>query len=274
MKKLILLVFLFIGCTEHDLIINEFNINNQIQLDSLKPFIVALDTVSQSVGKVKLFLLTGQSNATGAALNSAATTLELSEHNNFKIFQENNAFANLSISGNNNYSQNSVTHGLELGLSEILSNEVVYMAKLGLGSTSITSHLPNYIGDVYARWKNNFVDPAISYLESQNIDYEIIVVYWQGEEDAKTEVASLLYSDRFDELITLYKSNWGANVKIRIMEINAAATPYSTTINDVFSVKALTESNLEVIPMKSKGTQIHFQYTHMKEGAQLLVDSL
>ena len=226
---------------------------------------------TQSNNKVKILILTGQSNAVGAALNSNATTQELDEQSNVNIFQYDTVeFEKLNIGLHNNYSS-STTHGLELGLGQQLEEEI-YLIKYGINSTEIDEHLPG--GTVYNNLKNSFVDPAIVKLNELNIDYEIYFCYWQGEADANLEADSLAWAGKLDTLINTWQSNLGADIKFRLIQINAVASAYSANINNAIEAKAATSNLIDFIASKDLGSNLHFNYTNMKIISQLLINSL
>lgn len=255
--KLIILLIIFASCETND---NE----------DMRMFIAM--SSSGTPQKVKVFILTGQSNSTGAALNADALAAEIALQSEFFIFQSNDDFANLDVFNHNNYAQNYVTHGLELGLASKLQGEDAYMIKKGLGSTSIDEHLVT--GSVYISLKNNFLDPAIIKLDALGIDYELIMVYWQGEEDALLEVTADAWAAKFDTWVSLWQTNLGSDLRFRILEIAATERPFAPTINAAMNAKALTEPHLEVIPTGGLSAEIHYQYDNMKTASQLLLDSL
>lgn len=228
--------------------------------------------ITSQANKPKVFIMTGQSNMAGPAANSDATSAEIAEHPKAHIFQENDAFAALNISAGNNYELvANTTHGLELSLSELLPDDF-YMIKWAVGSTSIDEQLSG--GSVYTRLYNNFYTPAIAELGDLD-NYDVYVVFWQGEEDALTQAAADAYAAKFDTWVNLWKTNLGSNVKFRIMEISNLARPYAPQINDVFAAKAAIEPNMIVIESGDLYPgYLHYAYAPMKQAGQLLVNSL
>lgn len=244
--------------------------------EDMKLFVNSLGNqrVAPIAGTIHVILLTGQSNAVGFAKNTDALASELDETSVVKIWQKDADFANLNIAADNNYARAGLgEHGIELGLAEYL-NTNIYMIKWGVGSTSITQHIPG--GAVYEEFYNNFVVPGLARLAELHPTATInkYLVYWQGEADSTTSgLAS--YPARLDTWVDAWQTNLGSDIPIRVFEI-AEDNATRAAINDVFHAKAATEANMEVI--YTQDLQLddfqHFGYQGKKDAAQRLITSL
>lgn len=283
MRNLIIaFLIIFSACEKDDIIIVDNNINESI--DTLKPFIIALDTVQDQtpvfdeVNGVRVFILTGQSNAVGKALNSNLTAGELSAQSQLKIWNKTaGAFQDLDI-GTNNLAL-STEHGIENGLAQNILTYFPtgqsYLIKWGVGSTEIAQHLSG--GAVYTELWNNYVVSGINnIITSGKIPY-VYLIYSQGERDANTNDPSpageyTLFGGRFDTWVSLWQTNFGTDLPIAVLQVKepGPAGYEMATINGVFDAKALTESKLNVLQTKSLssiGDNLHFNHNAHKTAA-------
>ena len=255
MKKIILILIFFVSCTQDE---------------EMKPFIFAINNVSETLPKVKLIALDGQSNALGQGLNSSASAGELAEQTHCSIFQNSDAFELLNIGSGNNIS-NTDQHGLELGLSQQITEDF-YIVKYGINSSLIDVFLPGGIG--YYNFNNLFLTPAVSELVANNVDYELIKVLWIGEENAKTLSDANDFRAKLDTYYNAYTSTYGSSVKFRLIQIMDAARPYADIVNDAMDDFATTKTNVVVIQSKNVSTNLHPSYSELKVISQMIVDSL
>ena len=233
--------------------------------------------ISNNIAKsktVKVAGLTWQSNSIGTADNLDATIQELSEQSIFEMFQyPSETLEYLNVGAGNNRS-NPGEHGIELGMAQYLTVPIK-MPKYGINNTGIDVHMQGGIG--YTNYHTLFVDPLLAQLDSQNINYQFIQIFFGGEEDANSDALSLAFPAKLDTLVSQYQSKFGSDVNLIFIEISALGRPYSARINDAYVAKAATSPYIHVIPSRNLSTALHFQYAPMKEvGRQvaLLINSL
>lgn len=90
---------------------------------------------------VPLIIIFGESNASGVGSNTFALAGELDENPLVQIMQQSGSFANLNIGANNNITETTGKHGLELELQNLIAayfaGRVVYTVKAGSGGSAI-----------------------------------------------------------------------------------------------------------------------------------------
>lgn len=152
------------------------------------------ETVSASPGKVKVIILSGQSNASGCAPVSAIPEAE----------KYSNGFDNVLIRCKTDSIEKEEFiktvpslgtaegyFGPELGMAEILSKafagETIYLVKYTKGATTLANEFyPSYEREesVCFRGLVDWVDSSLQMLREQGLDPEIIAFAWmQGESD-------------------------------------------------------------------------------------------
>lgn len=213
---------------------------------------------------VRLLAITGQSNASGRALDSDAAASELAVQTNTKIWVAGivNDWQDLDVGTNNQSTGNQ--HGIELGLAQKflteLPNETIYIAKYGLGGSDIDANSPN--GAVYNTFNDDYLEPAINQILSTGKIPYIHFYYSQGEADANG-ADYLLYAEKLQLLIKHYQRKLGKNVHFIFPEIlELGANTNESDINDIFNAYQVLEPNVTTIQSKAfsaEDTQ-HFDY--------------
>ena len=220
----------------------------------------------------KVFFDTGQSNDEGRALNSNATSGELSAQPNVQIWQSDiQDFEQYNAGAGNIYAAPNC-HDMWLGFAQI-TPEPVYVVKWAVGATDILEHLPG--GSVYDVWVADFVNPAKAWLDANVGAYDAYVTFRQGERDSTNQPGADAYQGRFDTWTAQMKTLFGNNVKIRPFKMYESDAR-DIQINGYFDAKALTEPNMVVIQSQSLDLldTVHFSYQGQKDSAQLLLNSL
>jgi hypothetical protein len=158
------------------------------------------DTLENGNGeKVKVFLLAGQSNASGVSHTS-----ELKKNISEDKFLEyesgySNVFINYYNDNGNNFSSGFTnvkinqgcskdTFGPELGmgekLAELYPNEKIFIIKYAWGGSNLYEQWNSKIGNIYKAFIK-FTKESMDYLHSKNYNAEIVSMMWmQGESDA------------------------------------------------------------------------------------------
>jgi len=267
MVRLLIILILLISCTDEDMRLFQSNLPNS----------------GFPSNGVRVYLLTGQSNAGGRGLNSEATSGELEPQPQFKIWSKiNSQFENLDIPANN-LSINSTFHGIELGLAlnfnTYYPGETGYLIKWGVDSTEIVQHLSG--GTVYEEFWNNYVKPALNDLINQGKIPFVYFIYIQGERDSNLVFdpnGPALYPARFDTLVSLWRNNIGVGLPIAPYEIHTplpGSYDQTRAINIVFENKSLIDNNLQVLEtefLSAEADNLHFKYSAHKAGSILAFD--
>lgn len=256
--KWIFILILFISCTNQD--------------DDMRLFVQSLSSDGTApINAVRVILITGQSNALGAAFNSDALASEMLEQPNFKIWSKvNSQFENLDIPINNlganpDDPPSNQRHGLELGLSVNRTDyysEDIYLIKHGVGGTSLVENMEG--GYVYEEFWNNFVIPGINDLISQGKTPYVQLVFAQGEYDGAT-ANQVSYGTNFPIWASKWRSNLGNNLPIIDLEINEVDANYAD-INTVKENQELSDSLYKLLDNKllPRDDDWHWNYSSMK----------
>ena len=256
--KWIIIILIFISCTNND--------------EDMIMYIQGLSSESGGVtppvfpaNGVRVLLLTGQSNALGAGLNSEAISSEIDATSDLMIWNG-SVFVNLDIGSGNNLSSVG-KHGRELGLSVNYTNDFdtpLYLIKLGSSGTPITDHLSGGV-EYEAFWID--VKDGINNLINAGYRPFVYMAFHQGEADGAAALAPL-YADKLDTWASLWRTNLGANLPITVTEIKESL-PDSHTINEAFDAKELTENYFKVIQAKDLASYdgVHLTYASQKNVA-------
>ena len=189
------------------------NDNTQANID----FIIN-DTLSDGNNqKVKIFLLAGQSNASGiASENILKDKISEDDYNKYKVGYD-NVYINYYNDNGNNKSLgftnvklgqgfDSEYFGPELGmgerLSELYKDETIFIIKYTWSATNLHTQWNCEYGNVYKAFIQ-FVRESMEYLRSKNYDAEIVSMMWmQGESDSNKSNATKYYKN----LVNMIKS--------------------------------------------------------------------
>ncbi len=264
----ILLVFLLISCTDNS-------------DEEMKLFINSLSSGSSipSIPEngVRVFLITGQSNARGRAPNSSATSEELLPQPQMQIWNNGSSvFQDLRIGVN---SQDIINgdHSIELGLSQSFNtyfpNETGYIIKYAVSSTPIRYHIPED-GTVYNVFKER-VESGINNLINQGKIPYVYFIYSQGERDANpdsdaagdTPSAHLL---RFKTLLDLWQTNLGTDLPFVAYETLDFYTGSLEVNSNMLSYEGVTYPHYKMLPMVNEtdiGDGLHFDYQAHKNAS-------
>lgn len=190
---------------------------------------------TNTIQRPLLFVEIGESNSGGEALNSDATTTELSSRPYIQILNNNtNIFENLHIGVNNNIGHvglDSTTHSWELELcnqvaaSVITNYTQVYLVQAGQGGSTIAQWLPTdpsgYYNTMLAR-----VNTAKSFLTNPII----IVFYSQGINDIIAGTPAATWKTATENLYSNFRTAFGQTCPIIFPLFMTGRTDYNSTI--------------------------------------------
>ncbi|MBC7515548.1 MAG: hypothetical protein H7237_03795 [Alkalinema sp. FL-bin-369] len=222
----------------------------------------SLANIEQS--KVRyLFVLAGESNSGGMALNSTLTSDQLLAQNHLKIWNNTTStFQPLQIGTNNLISHTGLTdniqHGIERGIArevlEVLQYPEAYMVKAGQGSSKIADwsvgNATNYLSILTTRY-----NAARTVLVNAGFTVRPVLVWFQGINDAIGGTATATWRTATQAHFTQIRSLMGASTPIfmpLIMPTNASYIAINTEINTIDSADtnmwALPTSNITENP--------------------------
>ena len=156
----------------------------------------------QTKKNVALFVINGESNSGGYALNSQAPSNEIGVRNEVKILNNSSfVFEDLNIGVNNLIDHaglsNGSTHGFELPLANAVRDKSidfseVYLVKTGQGGSRIGEW--GVSGTYYQKFVQR-VDSAKTILKRQGKTPIIFVIYSQGINDALASYSATVWRD-------------------------------------------------------------------------------
>ncbi len=235
---------------------------------------------SNDTNVVFVWIITGQSNAVGLALNSNATASEIDQDNSTFIYNTvSNTFDKLNISAGNNKGLDNTRHGLELQLAQIRESKYptqkAYIIKHAIGSTNIDAQLPG--GAVYDSVWTHYVQEGINNLISAGKKPIVSLFYLQGEANADNSTNSLNFSNKLSQLIRQWKYNLGEDLPIIFNDLitNNIAYPYKDSISSAFADATRNFHNVRFIN-NSQYTYLdgaHMNYSGMKKAANYMFDA-
>ncbi|GGD53390.1 hypothetical protein GCM10011514_16880 [Emticicia aquatilis] len=175
--------------------------SSNYDLQSIKNFILADERFSNQspspstpeteLTKVALFIISGESNSGGYALNSEAPTNEIGLRSEVKILNNTTlAFENLNIGVNNLLAHtglsNGLTHGFELPIANAVRDSALnfsetFIVKTGQGGSRISEWVEG--GQYFNTYKQR-VQAALNLLKEQGKTPYIFLIYSQGINDA------------------------------------------------------------------------------------------
>lgn len=242
------------------------DLNSSINvLNGLKPLYLP------SENSPRLFMIFGQSNASGRGLNSDASSSELDETSIVQIWTG-SAWENLDISSGNNQSI-ADKHGLELGLSiqyqEYFPGETLYLVKDGYPGTSIDDHLTVYYSTATTKLLN-----AFNNLVSNGITPRIYLIFLQGEADSTAGLAALYY-DKLSELI----SKFDAFINVKTPFITPEVLSIDSNYDLVNTSKLMAQKgrqNVFLIESSNENTSdnLHYNYTGLKHVSDKILNKI
>jgi len=233
---------------------------------------------------VNLIVIQGESNAAGMALNTQATSAELSARANVYILNNNNLqFQNLQIGVNNNILQNlgdQTTHGLELGLANAIDagklSKPTYLVKAAGSGSTIYEWLSNGTSNGNYGWNSmvNRMDAAINYLKNQGIPYKITV--WQsiGINDYNAGTSATTYRARIEQFRNEFRARYGQSIAF-LMTHFVTNHPYNTVIDQIAANDPQkTSAAIDVTGATFRDQNIHWDYAGLKIIAGRMVDKM
>lgn len=198
-----------------------------------------------------LFIMAGESNAGGYALNDPLTAHEAAPRSSAKILNNSSyQFQTLDIGTNNlinhYFLTDNATHGIENGLancadSGLLGNTPMYLVKAGLGSSRIRHWTnPDTLYNIYQGYTlfKQKVDTAITQMTAINngTTPQLYLIWTQGINDAIYEIQDAQsWKDSTKSLFAQMRTRYG-NMPIFIMYLpttDARFTTFNTKITEI-----------------------------------------
>lgn len=178
---------------------------------------------------VRLYIVTGQSNSMGRALQSAVSSGDIDEEDNIFIWDKTGHWEPLDISSDNNYAVLPGEMGPEYGIAKycnrIYPGEKIYILKHGVGGTDASSHVPG--GAVFDS-AYIYAQQAINTLIGIGKKVVVTVAYLQGENDARgTTALRDSFPHRLDRAFRGWKQNLGENISILAPMVRGNAISYT-----------------------------------------------
>lgn len=232
--------------------------------------------IAAHTNSVKLLIITGQSNAAGRGFDTDATSDQLAPQPNIKIWVAGivNDWQDLDV-GTNNQSTGT-QHGVELGVAHRYAidnpNETIYIVKHAIGGTDIDANSPG--GSVYQTLHDDFLNPAIDNLLSNNLIPSVYFYFSQGEADSNS-ADYLLYAEKLSSLIGHYESKLGKRTQFIFPEIlELGANTNESDINDIFNANHVLKDNVFTIQSKAYDANDlqHFSYLGLLDIADDIYD--
>lgn len=230
----------------------------------------------QDPNVVNVYLLTGQSNSRGRALNSEAQAGELDTNSQIQIYNTSaNEFQDLNIGVNNLSPTPSLYHGIELYMSvnsaALFGSNTVYLIKYGEGSTCIAEHQSG--GSVYNVYWPQYVQEGINALINQGKKCRVKMIWAQGECDFANNNTN--YASDFTTWAATWRANIGAQLPIVAYQISDelwadAYLPRDVSqINDAIATVAASDSYMTALDTKNEDCNadpdtVHYSYAGQK----------
>lgn len=165
---------------------------------------------------VSVYLMAGQSNLVGAALQANLAPDYTAPLAGAYIWGARTEFVPLAPGFDGRYTK----FGTELGFGRRIiehSHEPVYLIKSGLGATTLAEDWsPDGINNSYDRFTQT-VDAALKELSTQGIAYDIKGLVWmQGEHDVWTADFAAAYEQNLTQLINAIRTRYDSDLTIAI----------------------------------------------------------
>lgn len=236
---------------------------------------------------VPLIVIFGESNASGVAANSCASAGETDSDPRIQIMQPGGAFASLDIGANNNITESTGTHGMELELQNQIAtyfnNRTVYMVKAGKGGSTISQWAQGSANadTLFARMNN-----AISKLNILGKVPVICVWYSQGINDGVAGTDATVWKNATLELFERFWQRYGFCPILMTQLVGDRGTyPQLNSIDNAISDLALNKANYIYripTPQTSGGigcadslqSPVHWDYIGMKAVTQRMLRAM
>lgn len=244
---------------------------------------------------VPLIIYTGESNSGGYALNSSATSGEISDRPSIQILNNNTlaGFEDLNISsGNNLYGHNGaetwqgVRHGWELEMANRIESGTFipspcYLVKTGQGASKIADWLDptglysyNGSANTVNPWQafKERVDKAIELLTTlTGIAPRLYIFYSQGINDAIAGTDINTWKTNTLAHIDQIRSRYGANIPIVITKFSSTYATYNAAIDEIITQRGnLFSVNTLDCSLQVDGN--HWDYAGMKSVSDRMMD--
>lgn len=215
--------------------------------------LILLGCVPPKPSSQSVYIIIGQSNAAGRALNSNALPEEIDSINTSKIYTG-ATWDRLWIANNVNNNDELNKHGPELGIS--LERENVFIIKTAEGGTSIDYWRTGAGWDLYRSHLNSRLLLTNPVIEG--------ILFAQGEKDATFEGNAELWNPRMRAWIDWHRDSINSDIPIVIFKITS--TPYDYLINAYIDTIASDYDNVTAV--ETSGYPLidanHFTYAGMK----------
>lgn len=223
---------------------------------------------------VWMFVVVGESNAAGAALDNAGPTVgELAARTGTKILNNTTlAFGDLDIGTNNNIDQNlpeSAVHGWELSLANMVdagrfSATPVYIVKTGQSGARVANWA---VGQTYWTKFLARVGAAKTALEAAGLLPRPVVLFSMGGNDAKSPVTAVsTWKADTIALLARIRTELGATTPIIMSNFEFRASQYQIYDASMLEIAA-ADSNTKIV--SSLGTSIRSDNLHWDYGGLL-----
>ncbi|WP_158279569.1 Ig-like domain-containing protein [Arcicella aurantiaca] len=189
-----------------------------------------------------LFVVTGESNAGGRALNTELSSLELTQRDSLKILNnENLNFESLKVGENNLLGHftliNGTTHGLEVAIAnrvrqQTFYNKKAYLLKAGQGKSLVTDWDTS---GVYFKSLVTRIKAAKQNLVSSNVSYKTVILYSQGINDLLSGVSSVTWKANTKIHFQNLRNELGENTPIIMTKFMPQYSGYNGVIDEICS---------------------------------------
>jgi len=207
------------------------------------PKLSSVSTISTSVSTetlpIALFIINGESNSGGYALNSQAPSNEIGVRSEVKILNNTTlTFENLNIGVNNLIDHsglsNGVTHGFELALANAVRDgylkfSEVYLVKTGHGGSQISQWLEG--GEFWNKFVER-INASKTILNSQYKVPQTFVIYSQGINDAIASVNATTWKNATTDHLLKIRKKLGY-VPILMTKFMSPYSSYNTQIDNI-----------------------------------------
>ena len=187
-----------------------------------------------------LFILAGESNAGGRALNTELNSTEVGTRDSLKIFNNDSfQFEGLKVSVNNLLDHftliNGTTHGLEVAIANRVKqrpfyNKNSYLVKAGQGKSLITDWDSS---KVYYKTLINRSQVARQILANNNVSYKTVILYSQGINDLLAGVSRDVWKTNTKKHFQNLRNELGNNSLIIITKFMNQYTGYNGAIDEI-----------------------------------------
>ena len=187
-----------------------------------------------------LFILAGESNSGGRALNTELNSLELGTRDSLKILNNDSfQFESLKVGTNNLLDHftliNGTTHGLEVALANRIKqqpfyNKISYLTKTGQGKSLITDWDSS---GVYYKTLVTRTRVARQILATTNLSYKTVILYSQGINDLLAGVSGTSWKANTKKHFQNLRNELGSNTLIVLTKFMPQYSGYNGLIDEI-----------------------------------------